>query len=215
MAWKRAPGTPSSQLATPAIRKLLLGRKLEYKARGHADRPIFDKGSNNNLAIPNKPTYNPATKKWTLHVQRHEGWNAKDYRKKTDAMIKAGRDGKLKYVKNTKPERKGAQGKKRDLQEEKAIRKAIKMEDRGNVEGAQKYLDKRLRTLDTQEADHIRELQIGGKDLLHNNLRMIDAETNNGMGSQLRSQIVQATNMGMKNGDLIEIVELPGIRRNI
>ncbi|RRS01755.1 hypothetical protein [Glycomyces terrestris] len=209
---RRSAGTAATAIARPAIQKLLKGRSLEFKPRGHADRPVFKKVTTNNYADVPKPFKNDKGR-WVLHVKRHEGWNQADYRSKVDSMRQAGQNGQLRYVKDTSAKRTGAQGKKRDLEEENAVREAIQKEDAGDLPGAQAHLDERLRTLDRQEADHIIELQIDGKDELAN-LKMIDATTNHGMGGQLRSQIVAATNQGMQPGDLVEIVEVPGTLRN-
>jgi hypothetical protein len=212
MARSRSAGTAATRIARPAIQKLLKGRKLQYKNKGHVDRPAFKKTTTNNFGDVPKP-YKNAQGKWVLHVKRHQGWNKADYRSKVDSMKKAGKDGKLRYVKDTKSKRTGAQGKKRDLEEEKAVKEAVRIEDRGRPDSAQQWLDERLKKLDTQEADHNIELQIDGKDHL-DNLKMIDATTNHGMGGQLRSQILGAVKGGMRPGDLVEIREVPGLLRN-
>lgn len=210
---RRTAGTAATRIARPAINQLLKGRKLQVKPKGHADRPRFQKTTTNNYADLPKPYKDPSTGKWVVHAKRHDGWNKKEYRDKVDAMKQAGKNGQLQYVKKTGSKRTTGQRDKRRLEEEQAVRDAIKIYDQGDHKGAQDYLDDRLRTLDSQEADHRIELQVGGTDQL-SNLDMIDAATNHGMGGQLRSQLLHAENLGMKPGDLIEIVELPGVLSN-
>ncbi|HEU5130401.1 MAG TPA: hypothetical protein VFU12_20650 [Glycomyces sp.] len=208
---KRRTSKATKRITRPTINQLLKGRKLTYKPKGHVDRPRFKKVTTDGFTDVPKPYKKNG--KWVLHVKRHDGWNKKDYRAKVDSMKQAGKAGKLKYVKNTKAKRTGAQGQKRDLEERKAVAEATRIEDRGKPDSAQKWLDERLRTLDAQEADHDIELQIDGKDELAN-LKMIDAATNHGMGGQLRNQILKAIDGGMKPGDLIEIKEVPGLLSN-
>jgi hypothetical protein len=206
----RAAGNATTAIARPAIRKLLKGRKLEFRAKGvPPHRPPFVKQHSNNFG--DLPAPKKVNGKWQIHIKNHDKWNAKDYREKADAL-KSKKD--LKYVEGTSNHRKGsAQKKKRQLDEEQAVREAADMEDAGDLPGAQKHLDDRLNELDSQEADHIIDLQVGGKDELAN-LKMIDATTNHGMGGQLLRQLEDAKKLGMKDGDPIEIVELPGLLSN-
>lgn len=211
-AGSRAAGNAATAIARPAIRKLLKGRKLEFRAKNvPPHRPEFVKKFTNNFG--DLPAPKKVNGKWQIHVKQHDGWNAKQYREKVDAL-KSNKN--LKYVADTKKVRKGGPQKKmRELEEEQAVREAITMEDAGDLPGAQKHLDDRLRELDSQEADHIVELQIGGKDELAN-LKMVDATTNHGMGGQLLNQLERAVKSenGMKDGDPIEIIELPGLLSN-
>jgi hypothetical protein len=206
----RAAGNATTAIARPAIRKLLKGRKLEFRAKGvPPHRPKFVKQHSNNYG--DLPAPKKVNGKWQIHIKQHDKWNAKDFREKADAL-KSNKD--LKYVEDTKKVRKGnPQKRKRELEEEQAVREAVDMEDAGDLPGAQKHLDDRLNELDSQEADHIIELQVGGKDELAN-LKMIDATTNHGMGGQLLSQLDKAYEQGMRNGDPIEIIELPGLLSN-
>lgn len=209
----RTAGNGTKRLTKPVIRELLKGRKLTYKS----SRPKNRSYTNNYGVAPNgslpKPYKNPATGRWVVHVQRHEGWNRKDYRHKASAMIRAGKRGELSFVKNTKPKRTGAQADRRDLEEYKALHDAARIHDKHGPDAAQEFLDRRLKEIDSQEADHTIELQIDGDDVL-DNLKMIDQTTNHGMGGQLRSQLSALEGMGMKPGDLIEVVELPGVIKN-
>lgn len=207
----RAAGDAATAIARPAIRKLLKGRKLEFKPKGHVDRPDVRVPRSNNYT-KDLPKPEKKNGKWQIHVKQHDKWNTKDYRTKVDEMSNAT---DLKYVKDTNSKRTGAQDELRGIEEEKAVREAMSIEDAGDLAGAQKHLDSRLRDLDQQEADHIRELQVGGKDELPN-LKMIDGVTNHGMGGQIRSQIRHATKGpdGMQEGDPIQIVELPGLMSN-
>jgi hypothetical protein len=116
-------------------------------------------------------------------------------------------------VKDTGQHRTGEQAKRRDLDEEQAVREAVELEEAGDLAGAQRHLDSRLREMDLQEADHVKELQVGGKDAL-DNLKMIDGTTNHGMGGQIRSQIRHAVKAGMQDGEAVQIVELPGLMSN-
>lgn len=208
----RAAGDAATAIARPAIKKLLKGRKLEFKPKGHVDRPHVTVPRSNNYT---KDLPKPFKKdgKWQIHIKQHDKWDSKDFREKADAMKRAGQDGELKYVKDTGSHRTGEQAKRRDLDEEQAVQEAVDMEDAGDLAGAQKHLDSRLREMDLQEADHVKELQVGGKDAL-DNLKMIDGTTNHGMGGQIRSQIRHAVKDGMQDGDPIEIVELPGMMSN-
>ncbi|MEU5870437.1 hypothetical protein AB0A73_02635 [Glycomyces sp. NPDC047369] len=213
MAGSRAAGNAASRIARPAIRQLLKGRKLKIKPKGHVDRPRFQKTATNNYTNLPKPFKDPATGRWQVHAKRHDGWNRKEYRTKVDAMKQAGKDGKLNFVDNTSSKRTTGQRAKRRAEEDQAVREAVRIYDRGKHQEAQDWLDDRLRRLDAQEADHRIELQVGGQDQL-SNLDMIDAATNHGMGGQLRSQLAEAQKLGMQPGDLVEIVELPGLLRN-
>lgn len=210
MAGSRRSGQAATQIARPAIQKLLKGRKLEFRAKGvEPHRPKFEKGYSNNFGDLPKPK--KVDGKWQIHVKQHDKWNAKDYRDKADALKS---DKNLKYVEGTKKHRSGSkQRKKRELEEEQAVREAAALEDAGDLPGAQKHLDDRLKEIDGQEADHIIDLQVGGKDELAN-LKMIDATTNHGMGGQLLNQLEEAKKLGMQDGDAIEIVELPGLLSN-
>jgi hypothetical protein len=214
MAGSRAAGEAATDIARPAIRKLLKGRKsnLEFKGVTHPDRaaPRAKRSNNYTKDLP-KPYKKDG--KWVIHVKQHDKWNTKDYRTKVDEMTKAGKDGELHYVKDTNSKRTGAQDELRGMEEEKAVREALDIEEAGDLDGAQKHLDSRLKELDQQEADHIRELQVGGEDKL-DNLKMIDGVTNHGMGGQIRSQIRHAVNAGMQEGELVQIVELPGLMSN-
>lgn len=207
----RAAGEAATDIARPAIKKLLKGRKskLEFKARDHPDR-ISTRMARSNNYTKDLPKPYKKDGKWVIHIKQHDKWDSKDFRTKADEMKNAN---DLKYVKDTSAKRTGAQDDLRALEEEKAVREALDMEDAGDLAGAQKHLDSRLKTLDQQEADHIRELQVGGEDKL-SNLKMIDGVTNHGMGGQIRSQIRHAISAGMVNGDDIKIVELPGMMSN-
>lgn len=210
MAGSRAAGNATHALARPAIRKLLKGSKLTFRPKNTPpQRPKFTKAHSNNYT--DLPAPKKVNGKWQIHVKQHDKWNAKDYREKADALK---RNPNLKYVSDTKKVRKGnPQKKKRELEEEQAVREAVQMEKAGDLPGAQKHMDDRMKELDGQEADHIIELQVGGKDELAN-LKMIDATTNHGMGGQLLHQLDRAVEAGMKHGDPIEIVELPGLLSN-
>jgi hypothetical protein len=205
----RAAGDAATAIARPAIRKLLKGRKLEFKPKGHVDRPDVTSPRSNNYT---KDLPKPFKKdgKWQIHIKRHDKWDEKDFRTKADKMKNSD---DLKYVKDTGQHRTGEQAKRRDLDEEQAVREAVAMEDAGDLAGAQKHLDSRLREMDLQEADHVKELQVGGKDAL-DNLKMIDGTTNHGMGGQIRSQIRHAVKAGMQDGEAVQIVELPGLMSN-
>jgi hypothetical protein len=201
----KTTGKAASRLARPAIQKFLKGRKLQYVPR--SSRPKKDWSRTSGFTDVPGPTKKNG--KWVLNFKRHHDWKQADYDYKVDKIKKLGKDGKLSYTTNTGQYRTGAQGKARKREEEEIYKEAAAKEDRGES-GVQQWLENRLKQMDQDEADHIQELQLGGKDSL-DNLKMIDGKTNHGMGGQIKDQIDRAVAQGMKPGDRVEFVELPGL----
>lgn len=210
---KKTAGKGAKALTKPVKARFLRGTKIENKPQGHPDRPKFNKITTNNYTKLPKPRFDKSSGKWLLNVKHHNGWKRSEYRHKVDTMKSAGAQGRLQFVQNTSSARTSGQKDKRKAVEDEARREATDLYKKGDTAGAQKLWDERMKKLDGEEADHTIELQVGGSDS-QSNLKMIDPATNHGMGGQLRNQLEQARKMGMKPGDLVDLVELPGSLSN-
>jgi hypothetical protein len=175
----KAPGgvPPQKRLPDGRVRKDAKGKDIRLDPDRVKAKPKFTSGFNEDLPAP---TFDPKTKKWTINLRMHEGWDRSDFESKAGHLQNLGEEGKLTKTSDTKDLRDDAARQWRADKEREAFHEAKDQAD----------LDRRLRELDGQQVDHAQDLQLGGQDSA-NNMWAIDSATNHGMGGQIKQQLGQ------------------------
>ncbi|THV40933.1 hypothetical protein [Glycomyces buryatensis] len=137
---------------------------------------------------------------WTIHMRSQSDWNGQDFQTKADHLQQLGKDGKLEMTVGEKVSRSSHHTRDWRTNAEEEIL---------NTSADQAEVNRRIATLDSQQIDHLHELQLGGKDGA-SNLWALDAATNHGMGGQINGQLQQIQTIAkndpnFKDGDKIPI----------
>ncbi|MEU6249522.1 hypothetical protein [Glycomyces sp. NPDC047010] len=175
----KAPGAPKGPDRLPAgrTRKDAKGKDITLDPDRVKKAPTYTRGFNEDMPAP---VYDPKTKKWTVTLRMHEGWDRSDFEAKANHLKNLGDEGKLVKTPDTGDLRSDQTDAWRAAKEREAFAEATDQAD----------LDRRLAELDGQQVDHAQDLQLGGKDG-PDNMWGIDSATNHGMGGQLRGQLRQ------------------------